>query len=200
MRIAVLGSGNVGGTLGNAWARAGHEVVFGMRDGSQASPLPGTRAATVLQAIQDSDVVALAVPWPAVPAVLGQVRDWSGKVLIDCTNPIGPGFQLALGFNSSGAEKVATLAPGARVAKAFNTTGFNNMKNPLYGGKPITMPFCADDPAAQKAAERLIRDVGFEPLFAGPLRQARYLEPFAMLWITMSQQQGREFAFTLVRR
>lgn len=109
-------------------------------------------------------------------------------------------MELALGFNTSGAETVANLAKGASVMKAFNTTGFNNMQNPVYAGKPATMLFCTDDPAAQKIGERLIRDVGFDPVYAGPLKQARYLEPLAMLWISMSIKQGREFAFSIVRR
>lgn len=200
MKIAVIGSGSVGGTLGRAWARVGHQVIFGRRGEPPRSVIPDARSAPVAQAIQDAEVVVLAVPWPAVEEVIGQGRDWSGKILIDCTNPIGPGFELAVGFNTSGAEKVARLASGAHVAKAFNTTGFNNMQNPLYNGKPLTMLFCSDDPEAQETTAQLIRDVGFEPVFVGPLKQSRYLEPLAMLWITMSQRQGREFALTLVRR
>ncbi len=199
MKIAVIGSGNVGGALGEAWVRAGHEVVFGTKGGA-GGVIKGAKGATVADAIRDAQVVVLAVPWAAVPEVLGQVKNWSGKTLIDCTNPIAPGFELALGHATSGAEKVASLAPGARVAKAFNTTGFNNMLKPQYGGEPVSMLFCADDPATQKTVEQLVCDVGFEPVLAGPLKQARYLEPLAMLWISMSQRLGREFALTLVWR
>lgn len=199
MKIAVLGSGNVGGALGEAWVRAGHQVVFGTRDGA-APAIAGAKGASVAQAIRDAEVVVLAVPWAAVPDVLAQAKDWSGKILIDCTNPLGPGLELTLGFNTSGGEQVAGLAQGARVAKAFNTTGFNNMKSPKYGGRPVTMLFCSDDAGARKTVEQLVRDVGFEPVFAGPLKQARYLEPLAVLWISMSQQQGRDFAFAVVRR
>ena len=200
MKIAVIGSGNVGGALGEAWARAGHQVVFGTRDGKLEAAIPGAKSATVAQAIHEAEVVVLAVPWAAGPQVLGQAKSWSAKILIDCTNPIAPGFELAVGLNDSGGEHVAGMAGDARVAKAFNTTGFNNMKDPKYGGKASTMLFCTDDPAAQKVTDQLVRDVGFEPVFAGPLKQARYLEPMAMLWISMSQKQGRDFAFTVVRR
>jgi 8-hydroxy-5-deazaflavin:NADPH oxidoreductase len=200
MNIAVIGSGNVGGTLGEAWVRAGHKVIFGTRDGAKEAVASGAQTDTVAQAIHQSEVVVLAIPWTAMPDVMKQVKDWSGKTLIDCINPIKPGLELAVGLNTSGAEQVAQLASGARVAKAFNTTGFNNMKNPSYGGKPVSMLFCSDDSTAKNTCEKLIRDVGFDPVFAGPLKQARYLEPMAMLWITMSIQGGRDFAFTIVRR
>jgi 8-hydroxy-5-deazaflavin:NADPH oxidoreductase len=200
MKIAVIGIGNVGGTLARAWVRAGHEVVSGVASGSSGTDIPGVKTSTVVEAVQGADVVVLSVPWSAVPEVLGVVKDWSGKVVIDCTNPIAPGFELAVGFNTSGAEKVASLATGSAVVKAFNTTGFDNMQKPRYDGRPLTMLFCTDDPTAQHAAEHLIADVGFEPVFAGPLKQARFLEPLAMLWITMSQRLGRDFALTLVRR
>jgi 8-hydroxy-5-deazaflavin:NADPH oxidoreductase len=201
MKIAVLGSGNVGAALGEALARAGHQLVFGVRGGSQEKPpVPGSTRNDVQGAVQASDVVVLAVPWGAVPDVLGQVKDWSRKVLVDCTNPLGTGLELVLGLNTSGGEQVASLAKGARVVKAFNTTGFGNMKDPKYAGRRITMLYATDDAAAAPIAEQLIRDVGFEPEFAGPLRQARYLEPFATLWISMTSRLGRDFAFTLVRR
>ena len=199
MKIAVIGSGNVGGTLGKAWMRAGHDVVFGEANG-RSRGISGARTAPVAQAIGEAEVVVVAVPWSAVPEVLPKARDWSGKVLIDCTNPIAAGFKLAVGFDTSAGEKVASLAPGAAVVKAFNTTGFGNMANPVYGGKPVSMFFAADDPAAQKVAEQLIRDVGFDPVFAGPLKLARYLEPMAMLWISMAQKRGLDFAFNVVRR
>ena len=200
MKIAVIGSGNVGGTLGRAWLRAGHEVVFGVAGGRGATDSPGIKSSAIAEAVSDADATVLALPWSAVPQALRAVKDWAGKIIIDCTNPIAPGFELAVGFNTSGAEKIASLAMGSAVVKAFNTTGFNNMQSPQYGGKAISMLFCTDDPVARETADRLIRDVGFEPVFVGPLKQARHLEPLAMLWITMSQQQGREFALTIVRR
>lgn len=200
MKIAVLGSGNVGGALGKAWVRAGHDVTFGSRDSDQDAGISGAGRAPVAQAIREAEVVVLAVPWAAVPDVIKQGGDWSGKILIDCTNPIGPGFELAVGHTTSAGEQTAKLATGARVAKAFNTTGFGNMQNPVYGGKPVTMFYASDDPAAQKTAEQLVRDVGFEPVFAGPLKMARYLEPLAMLWINLSQRLSLDFALTIVRR
>jgi len=142
----------------------------------------------------------MAVPWSAVPDVLGQVKDWAGKTLIDCTNPLGAGLELIVGLSTSGGEQVASLAKGARVVKAFNTTGFGNMKNPKYAGRAVTMFYATDDAGAAKIAEQVIRDVGFEPEFAGPLRQARYLEPLAALWISLTPRLGRDFALTIVKR
>lgn len=199
MKIAVLGSGNVGSALGAAWVRAGHQVLLGVRDVAKRTQVKGASVATMPDAVRQAEVVALAVPWPAVPDVLKQC-DTSGKILVDCTNPLSPSLELVVGFNSSGGEQVAALAPKAKVGKAFNTTGFANMENPNYGGKGITMLYCTDDAGIKPTLEKLVRDVGFTPEFAGPLKQARYLEPLAMLWITMSMQIGRDFAFDLVRR
>jgi predicted dinucleotide-binding enzyme len=201
MKIAVLGSGNVGGALGGGLARAGHQVIFGVRGGAgEAPPVPGSSTNRVKEAIQASEVILMAVPWGAVPDVLGQVKDWAGKTLIDCTNPLGAGLELIVGLNTSGGEQVASLAKGARVVKAFNTTGFGNMKNPKYAGRAVTMFYATDDAGAAKIAEQVIRDVGFEPEFAGPLRQARYLEPLAALWISLTPRLGRDFALTIVKR
>jgi len=200
MKIAVIGSGNVGGTLGQAWVRAGHTVVFGRRSGAQEPAISGAKSASIADAVRNAEVVVLAVPWAAVPEVIEAAGSWSGKILVDCTNPIGPGFELAVGLNTSGGEEVARLAKGARVAKAFNTTGSGNMANPHYKAGSISMLFCTDDAGAQQATEQLIRDVGFDPVFAGPLKLARYFESLAMLWISMTRQIGHDFAFNVVRR
>jgi len=200
MKIAVIGSGNVGGTLGQAWVRAGHRIIFGVRSGAQESSAAGAETASIAEAVRDSEVVVLAIPWAAVGDVIKQGGNWSGKIVIDCTNPIGPGFELSVGLTTSAGEEVARLAKGAHVAKAFNTTGFGNMANPRYSSGPVTMLFCTDDAVARQTTEQLVRDVGFAPQFAGPLKLARYFEPLAMLWISLSQQLGHDFAFNVVRR
>lgn len=202
MKIAVIGSGNVGSALGKAWTRAGHEVVFGVRDAKGTNSTGGSKTAPVPQAIRDSAVVVLAVPSQAVPDVIKQFDNWPSKILVDCTNPLTKDLELAQGFNTSAAEQTASLAKSAKVVKAFNTTGAGNMENTKYDGKPITMFFATDDAAAQKVGEQLVRDAGFEPVFAGPLKQARYLESLAMLWISMAVKYGygTNFAFTMVRR
>lgn len=200
MKIAVIGPGNVGSALGSSWAKAGHQVTFGSRNPSKEKPIQGTSIADVKSAIDQAEVVALAVPWTAVPDVLKQIPDWKNKVLIDCTNPLTPNLELALGFNTSGGEQVAAQAKGARVVKAFNSTGAGNMQNPNYGGHGVTMLYATDDNSAASIAERLVQDVGFAPQFAGPLKQARYLEPICALWISLVPKLGLNFAFNIVKR
>ena len=126
-----------------------------------------------------------------------------GKILLDCTNPLLPGLGgLEVGQNTSGAESVAQWAPGARVVKIFNTVGYNIMANPAFGNERASMLLCGDDAEAKRVASGLAEDAGFEPVDAGPLTQARLLEPFALLWITMALKygHGREMAFRLLRR
>lgn len=197
MNIAVLGSGNVGSALAEAWQRAGHNVVYGKRQDADAPA--SVPAKPIADAIRGAEVIALCVPWSAVADVLSK-NDYTGKVLIDCTNPIGSNFQLEKAGATSGGETVARLIPRSKVVKAFNTTGFANMRNPQIRGEKITMFYCGDDATAKQTVSKLITDIGFDPVDAGPLTQARYLEPFAMLWITLSLKIGREFAFQLVRR
>ena len=131
--------------------------------------------------------------------------DLSGKVLVDATNPVrrgAGGMEVDEGpKGDSGAERVAAIANGARVVKAFNTTGFNNMANPVYGGEPTVMFVAGDDAAAKETVLRLAADLGFDPVDAGPLLRARELEHLALLWISLSiGGLGREFAFRLVWR
>lgn len=198
MNIAVVGSGNVGTALGDGWSAAGHSVVYGSR-----SPLKETNAnrkvAPVAEAIAQGEVVVLAVPWEAVQEVVSSNR-LAGKTVIDCTNPITPGFELAVGCTTSGGEIVANLAKGARVVKAFNTTGFGNMREPRFGTTRLTMFYAGDDDTAKETARRLIGDIGFEPVDAGPMKNARYLEPLAMLWISLSMKMGRDIALRLIQR
>jgi predicted dinucleotide-binding enzyme len=198
MKIAVLGSGNVGTSLGDGWRGKGHDVVYGSRSPEKESGKE-RKFASIADAIAQSEVVALAVPWDAVEPVLTS-NDLSGKVVIDCTNPITPSFDLAVGTTTSGGETVARLAKGARVVKAFNTTGFGNMRNPKFGAVNLTMLYAGDDESAKAIANQLINDIGFDPVDAGPLKVARYLEPLAMLWIDLSMTMGRDIAFQVIKR
>ena len=202
MRIAIIGAGRVGAALGSGWSRGGHEVVFGVRDPA-AKTVPVGRAVSVADAAQSADVVVLATPWSAAPAALVAAGSCRGKVVIDCTNPILPGLTgLAVGTSESAAERLAALAPEARVVKAFNTTGSGNMERPRYGESRLTMLICGDDADARRTVSDLARDLGFDPLDAGALSAARYLEPLAMLWIHLAYKQGMgpDIAFQLLRR
>ncbi len=210
MNIGIIGSGNVGGTLGTRWAKNNHTVVFSSRNpqsdqmkevvrqaGSSAS------AATVAECVKSSDVLLLATPWPAARKALESAGDLRGKILIDAVNPVASDLSgLEIGTTTSAAEQIANWAPGAKVVKAFNTVGSNIMENPDFpGGKPVLF-YCGDDAEAKKTVHALVQELGFDARDAGPLKQARHLEAFAMLWITMAlvYGYGRDFAFQLLTR
>ncbi|MFN8588175.1 MAG: NAD(P)-binding domain-containing protein [Candidatus Eisenbacteria bacterium] len=203
MKIAIIGAGNVGRALGEGWTRAGHAVVYGVRDAAKAAAaLPGAALAAPAEAARGADVVVLTVPFAALEATVGSLGDLAGKVVLDATNPVGAGIRTSLAPGDSGAKRVAAAAPGARVVKAFNTTGFNVMANPRFGGEAAGMFVAGDDAAAKQVACSLAADLGFEPVDAGPLAQAELLEQLAMLWISMAiaHGHGREMAFRLVKR
>ncbi len=209
MKIAVIGTGSVGGTLGHRWAELGHAVCFGVRNinDADAKALVGkikgdARLATIRNAARDAEVVVLATPYAANSAAIAAAGDLAGKILIDVTNPIDASFALAVGFNTSGAEEVAKLARGAKVYKAMNQVGVEVMANPVFPmGKPV-MFVAGDDADGKKVVLELVSSLGFEAIDAGELAIARLLEPFAMLWIHLMarRNQGRNFAFSVLRR
>ena len=208
MHIGVIGIGMVGGTLGRRWAKEGHEVMFGVRDPSSdkvvrllADSGENARAGTVAEAASFGEVVALATPWGGTEDAVRQAGDLTGKVLLDCTNPLKPDMS-GLAGDRSAAEQIAAWAPGAKVVKIFNTTGFQNMDDPRYGDDRATMFYCGDDAEAKKVAASLAEDLGFEAIDAGPLAEARSLEYLALLWIHLAyvQKMGRDIAFKLMRR
>jgi hypothetical protein len=210
MKIGIIGSGNVGGALGTRWAQAGHDVTFGSRNPASddmrqlvAKAGAAARAASSKEALEVSELLLLATPWPSTKAVLEGLGDLTGKVLIDATNPLLPDLSgLEVGTTTSAAEQVAGWARGAKVVKAFNTVGFNIMANPAFGADRPVMFYCGDDAAAKQTVRPLVEQLGFEAVDAGPLSQARVLEPFALLWISLAyaQGQGRDIAFKLLRR
>lgn len=210
MNIGIIGSGNVGGTLGGRWARGGHNVVFASRNPASeemkalvAQSGPSSRAATASETAAASDVLLLASPWRATQSMLAAAGDLNGKILIDATNPILPDFSgLELGTSNSGGEAVAQWAPGAKVVKAFNSIGYNIMADPLLQGAPAVLLYCGDDAEAKATVHALAAELGFDPVDLGSLQQARLLEPMAMLWIRLAftKPHGREFGFRLVTR
>ena len=209
MKISILGAGNVGGTLGRAWASKGHDVFFGVPRPGDAKTQellksigPKARAGTVAEA-GAGDVLVLATPWPATKDAVQAAGNLAGKVVVDCTNPLKEDFSgLALGFTTSGAEQVAEWAKGAKVYKAFNQVGFNIMGNPAFGSQRAVMFVCGDDDAHKPTVLRLASEIGFEAIDAGKLAIARLLEPYGMLWIHLALARGfgRDFAFGLLRR
>lgn len=208
MSISIIGAGNVGMALGHALTRRGETVVFGVPEPARyqaAVAALGGKASvtTTAQAIAASNTVILAVPYAAVPAVAQSVTDWEGKILVDATNPLAPGLSgLSVGTTTSGAEELAKRAKNARVVKAFNTTGAENMADAVFPGGMPFMPVCGDDTDARRRVMALATLIGFEAVDMGPLSAARYLEPLAMTWIHLAIKQGhgRKFAFGILRR
>jgi 8-hydroxy-5-deazaflavin:NADPH oxidoreductase len=206
MNIVIAGAGTVGRALGAGWRKAGHTVTLAVRDpgGGNAATLQqqGFALVAVKEAAAAADVIALAVPWAALASVVKSLGSLAGKIVIDATNPLAPDMSLAIGHNDSASETVARLAPGARVVKAFNTTGANNMADSRYSAGKLVMLVAGDDAQANATAMSLVTDLGFEAVDAGPLAMSRHLEPIAMVWIKLAiaQKLGRNFGFALLRR
>lgn len=206
MDIVILGAGNVGRALAGAWARQGHNVMLAVRDSSRRDfedlDAEGVRLIAAAGAGQHGDVIVVALPWAAVPAALKEAGALKGKIVVDATNPLTPEMSLAVGHTDSAAETIARLVPGARVIKAFNTTGAHNMADSSYPGGQLVMPVAGDDAAAKETVMKLAADLGFEPVDAGALAMSRCLEPLAVLWIKLAtaQKMGTGIGFALLRR
>lgn len=208
MNLSIIGAGNVGLALARALIRRGQAVTFGVPDPAKYAAAVGAlgelaRVGPVAEAIAAAEVVILAVPYAAADAVARSVPDWRGRILVDATNPLAPGLAgLALGTSTSGAEAIAAAARHARVVKAFNTTGTENLADPHYATGDVFMPVAGDDAEARAKVVALARLIGFDAVEMGELRTARYLEPFAMTWIHLALKQGhgRRFAFVRAQR
>lgn len=210
MQIAIIGAGNVGGALGRGWAPKGHDITFGVRDLANPKIKPlleatGGRAkvASVREAAADAEAVVLAVPWAAAKDAIAAAGNLTGKIVVDCTNPLTADLTgLAIGQTSSAAEEIGRWAKEARVVKAFNMTGAGNYLNPLFGGQAASMFICGDDAAAKGTVSTLAADLGFEVIDAGPLSSGRLLEPLALLWVRLAYVDGLgpNIAFKLLRR
>jgi 8-hydroxy-5-deazaflavin:NADPH oxidoreductase len=191
VRVGILGSGLMGAKLGTLFARAGHEVVFSYARSEQklkrlARAADGrARAGTPAEAAREADALLLAVHWSRVDAVLKQAGTLAGKVLISCSLPMNKNdTALVVGQSSSGAEALARKVRSARVVAAFSTIPSEVLFDVFEargGPNRPSLVYCGDDRQAKDLAATLIRDVGFDPLDAGPLRIARYTEPFSLL-------------------
>ncbi len=191
MRVGILGSGLMGGKLGTVFARAGHEVVFSYaRRHEKLKELArdargNTRAGSPREAAQEADALLLAVHWSRMDDVLSQTGDLSGKVIVSCSLPMNAHItELVVAHTSSGAEVLAKRVPKARVVSAFNTVPSEVLFGVFEARRKATRPslvYCGDDSSSKRIAAELIRDVGFDPVDAGPLRIARYTEPFGLL-------------------
>ncbi len=211
MNIAIVGPGKLGRSLGKLWTQKGHEVfITGSRDAGKHEVVakelgPRAHAATVKEAVSRSEVVALTTKWTAVPDALAQAGSLEGKVVLDCTNTMSP-RKAADGSPEarSCAEVLASMAPGARVVKTLNQV-FEQIlaaDSRLFDGQRPTMFHCGDDADAKAIAARLITDLDLEPVDAGPLENARYLEAYAVLVIRLGHTLGlgTNVAMRLMRR
>jgi 8-hydroxy-5-deazaflavin:NADPH oxidoreductase len=190
MKIAVIGKGNIGGTLGSKWHAAGHDVVYGARGRSGQGPGEAP-ARSIGDALKDAEVVLLAVPGQAVPDVVAEHGPaLAGKVVIDAVNRVG-----APEFDSR--ALIAAAAPSARYVRAFNSLGWENFAEPLPG----TNLFFAADPEARAPAEELISAVGLEPAFLGDATATATVDALLPLWFALVKQNGgdRKIALRIVR-
>lgn len=206
MKIAIIGAGNVGRTLGTAWAE-NHDITYGVRDPDDARH-EALRSGSSTVAVADnavaaeaSDVVVLCTPWQVTEQAVRACGDMAGKVLVDCTNPLSADFStLEVGHTTSGAELISRWAPGARICKAMNQIGAPMMVHPTLPGTPV-MLICGDDDAAKTVTADLVGELGFETVDVGELSLARLLEPYALIWIHLALRRGlgTGWAFGLLR-
>jgi hypothetical protein len=188
MKIGVIGTSRIGGTLGKAWASAGHEVMFGVRAQPRMEDLPGT-IGSVEEAIRHGDAILFAIPGRAMLDA-ARALDLSGKIVIDATN----------GGDSPGqpvVQAMAALHPAAFVYKAFNTLGFENFQNPTFGSERGDLLFVGPETNQARVAG-LIRDVGLNPLYVGDLDQIGVLDAALSLWFGLSRRLGRHLAFRVL--
>lgn len=197
MNIGIIGSGFIGGQLGQLWANAGHSVTFGSRD-PEADKLralledaPKARAASYQAAVDGSEVIVVALPYRAIHDTLSGLSGLAGKVVIDATNKMPP-------TGGSSSQEIAALQPEARVVKAFNTQGGENLSRGQRDGSNPSLLIAGDDQAAKTTVAALAADLGFEAVDAGGLGNAELLEKLAIVWIGLSRTLGRNFAWKIL--
>lgn len=200
MKITFIGYGNVGLPLADNLEKQGHEVTLAARDIHSESVQkaqeqnPNLLVATPQEAVQNAEVVFLATPFGANKSIIeGLQTELEGKILVDCTNPVGRGFTHGLNNEQSGAEFIQSLIPNSHVVKAFSVYGYENLKNnqfPEYNHKPA-MFFCGDNVQAKSKVSGLIASLGWEPLDVGILKQALHLEHMTLMWVRMIRM-GRQ--------
>jgi predicted dinucleotide-binding enzyme len=191
--IAVIGPGRVGAPLGRRLGKAGWPIIYGARDHTReglaelvADSGPDARLMSPRDAAAAARLILFAIPWAEARAAIASLGDLTGKVIFDATNPLAyaNGVEFEVDVPHSAAELIQEWAPGAAVAKAFNTTNFRIMADPSVVDGPISMAVASDDPAAKRTAAAVVADAGFHFVDAGPLANAHYLEKMAAFYIT----------------
>lgn len=207
MNIAIIGTGRMGETFARRWVERGHDITLGSRDPERAAVLaaeiaPGVGATSPASAVAPAEVVVLAFPWYAATDVFREVGDLSGKVVVDCINPLMSSGKLALGHKTSAAEEIQRWVPRAYVVKAFNHIHWQILADPHFGDVVADAFYCGNDDDAKETVRALAVDLDFNPIDCGPLRSARLLEPLALFWIQLAftGNLGVDFAVKLVHR
>lgn len=208
MRIAIIGTGNVGSAIARGLIGKGHTVTLGAR-GPEDAPLAalakevGAAVTFPAAAAAVADMVILALPWAVAEGAVKALGDLAGKIVVDCMNPlglVGGALGLTLGHTTSGGEIVQGWVPGAHVVKTLNQVGAEIMaQNDHLPQRPV-MFMAGNEDAAKVRVAGLLRDLGFDPLDAGDITKARLLEPFGMVWINQAlfRGKGRRWAFAAV--
>ena len=194
MRIAVIGTGNIGSTLGAAWARAGHEVVLGSRHPGQIDPPHGATVAKIADALAGADAVLLAVPAGAVDDVLSEhAAALAGPLVIDATNNLRDPV-------ANAHRPIVAAVPGVRYVRAFNSLGWENFAEPEFDGGPADLFFATTDAADRAATEELITAVGLRPVYLGAGKQDA-VDHALPLWFALMQERGnRRIAFRVLEK
>jgi predicted dinucleotide-binding enzyme len=204
MRIGIIGAGNVGRALGQAWLALGHDIRWGVPQPGDPkyADLGGGRLGSPAAAAQAAEAIVLATPWGATETAVRSLGNIAGKIVIDCTNPLAQsaaGLTLALGHTVSGGERVAEWAADAAVFKTLNQTGAENMTRAREFKRRPVMFVAGDDERKKPIVLGLVTELGFDAVDAGPLRIARLLEPMAMLWIDQALARGAGTGFAFAR-
>ncbi len=208
MKIGIIGTGRLGSALGKMWAEKGHSIVFGSRDPDKAKKLAtsiGSNASggTYEETVKFGDIIILAVPWSGAKESIKIAGDLSGKIIVDSTTTAAPHLGGALiSVTPSAAEKVAKWAEGADVVKVVHTIGVDSLNKLQFGTQQASLFICGDNLEAKSKVKKLGVDLGFDVIDAGSLKNARLIEPLAMLWIDLAYNQGMgtDIAFKLLRR
>lgn len=205
MKIAIIGTGNVGGALATKWANCGHEITLGVRDttnfkGKELLNNPNTTVDTITQAVKKSEIILIATPAITAVEVVQSLGNTEGKVIIDTMNIVmgkGPS-----GFSNT-TDAILANTQTKDVVKCFNTTGFNNMVNPIYNNTAIDVFVAGDSLKGKDIATQLAKDAGFGECYSvGGNDRFELMEKFAFFWINLAmfQGQGRDIAFKLLKR
>lgn len=197
MKAAFIGIGNVGFTIADQLQQKGHQIIVASNNQSSESVTtalkrnPAFAVLPVREAVDEAEVIFLATPYQANETALKHIQ-FSGKPLVDCTNPVGPGVSHGLNSKTSGAEEVQRLAPDARVVKAFNIYGYENFDSTLYRMHDVrpVMLIAGDDREAKGLVSGLIQELGFLVKDTGPLSQSLHLEHMTLLWVKMVRMGG----------